>query len=318
MNTRPTYTSLEPREMAPFTPNLRRVAQEVANGRRRWGYWDGPKPDILPAHFDAADHVDPTAVAAITRAFTLAKTSHDDWRSYKREGRFDFRQAARASRGNTDVFKRRAGQSTTRIRCTVLIDASGSMRFTDTGRIPNVKEPGKNIKVTAAMAAAVFGVTIAKALGKVPTVDLDVWQHTALKGRMFLKYRWTKGTPVAVFNESVDAPARGYGENADGHALFALTEKMLRDLKRGERGLIMVVSDGLPSSYSTDGTSQAGQALIDAVAHARKRGIEVIAVAINGSDQTVYYGDGMIPFTNDWTALGSALAKRIGAALARR
>jgi hypothetical protein len=86
----------------------------------------------------------------------------------------------------------------------------------------------------------------------------------------------------------------------------------------------MVVSDGLPSQYSADATvvgptRNAGGALIDAVAYARKAGFEVIAVAIDGSDQSAYYGtNGVIRFDGDWNALGSALAKHIGNALASR
>ena len=58
-----------------------------------------------------------TAVAAIHRAFLLAKTSHNAWRSYKREGRFDLAGAPGASACEQDVFKRKTGVSTTRVRC---------------------------------------------------------------------------------------------------------------------------------------------------------------------------------------------------------
>ena len=135
---------------------------------------------------------------------------------------------------------------------------------------------------------------------------------------MVIKHRWAKGIPTGVFNEAIYNSANG-GGNADGHALYAITERMRREIKRGERGIILLVSDGLPSVYAPDGTSEAGQALIDAVAHARKNGIEVIAVAIDGSDQSVYYGEkNVVPFTGNWTSLGSALARHIGAVLAAK
>src|SRR4029078_11712202 len=106
---------------------------------------------------------------------------------------------------------------------------------------------------------------IAKALGRVPTIDLDVYQHSASFGHLYMKWRWHKGTPLGVFNEATQGI--GGGGNADGHALFAITTKMLKELKRDQKGIIMIVSDGMPSVYSDDGTSEAGQALIDAVAH---------------------------------------------------
>jgi hypothetical protein len=221
------------------------------------------------------------------------------------------------------VFKRKVGHSTTRVRVSVLIDDSGSMSGGSIAYISHPSDPKTKVGVSRKMAAAVFGATIAEALGRVPTVDLDVFQHAAGSGRMTIKWRWSKGTPVAVFNAAA-AERIGGGGNADGHALYAITTRMAREIKRDERGVIMVVSDGLPSQYSADATvvgptRNAGGALIDAVAYARKAGFEVIAVAIDGSDQSAYYGtNGVIRFDGDWNALGSALAKHIGNALASR
>jgi Mg-chelatase subunit ChlD len=303
VNKRPTYDDLSPRETGPFT-------KRQARYEKHWGR------SPLPSHFDAKALVIPTAVASIRKAFLLAKTSKDAWKTAQREGRPDVRQAPRIARGEQDIFKKKAGRSTSRVRVSVLIDASGSMSNTD-AYIQRPDDPTQTIAVERRLAAAVFGTTIATALGRIPTVELNVFQHAAYSGHMVIKYRWAKGTPVAVFNEAATRSI-GAGMNADGHALYAVTERMRRELKRGERGILMVVSDGLPSVYSSNGTSEAGQALIDAVAHARRHGITVIAVAIDGSDQSVYYGDGYVPFTGNWNALGSALARQVGSAMAVR
>jgi Mg-chelatase subunit ChlD len=330
VNTKPTYQTTAPVQIGPYT-SWNRHEQEFKRER-------SPMPDrvdVLPGAFDAPAHVSPQAVASIQKAFTLSKTSHNAWRSYKREGRFDPRRAAGASRLDQDVFMRKTGQSTTRVKCAVLIDGSGSMNDDDTARLPNPENPtGKRRHgVKASMAAAVFGCTIARALGSIPTVDLDVYQHSAgTAGDLYMKWRWHKGTPLGVFNEAVQM--RPGGGNADGHALFAIIEKMRREMKRGERGVIMVVSDGKPSVYSLDGdptatgnvgampayrSHYAATALTDAVKHGRKYGIEIIAVAVDGSDQSVFYGkDGVIPFLGDWGTLGRELAQHIGKALARR
>lgn len=307
MNTRPTHGALQPVEIAPFTRR-----QRLADKRET--QWNKNKVP-LPAAFDAKALVLPTAVAAMRKAFTQAKTSRDSWVTAKREGRIDFRRAPAASRGAQDIFKRKTGSSTTHVKVSVLIDASGSMSAHD-AQIAHPDAVGRKVSVQRRIAASVFGATIAEALGRVPTVHLDVFQHSAGGGRMIIKWRWSRGTPVAVFNEAVYGI--GGGGNADGHALYAITTKMQREIKRGERGVILVVSDGLPSVYGHGGNSEAGQALVDAVAFARKQGYTVLAVAIDGSDQSAYYGDGVIPFTGDWNALGSALAKHIGKALAHR
>jgi Mg-chelatase subunit ChlD len=308
MNARPTYKSIEPRHVQGFN---------------RYGYYRyGRTPSTAPGDFNAEQHVSAPAVAAIHRAFILAKTSHNAWRSYKREGRVDPRRAAAGMRGEVDIFQRKMGRSTSKVKVSVLLDASGSMRDDGTARVINPLTPtdrtvrGK-VTTTAAVAAAVFGATIAKALGRVPTVDLDVYQHSASFDQLIIKWRWHKGTPLAVFNESIEGI--GGGGNADGHALYAIGKKMLKELKRDQKGIIMVVSDGMPSVYAKDGKSEAGQALIDAAAFCRRNGIEVIAVAIAGEDQSVYYGkDNVIPFNGEWGVLGTTLAQHIGKALARR
>lgn len=309
MNARPTYKRTEPITVGPFNSYDRQRAM------RRATY--DPSVDVLPATFNAPDHVSPQAVASIHKAFTQSKVSHDNWRSYKREGRLDPRRAAAGSRREMDIFQRKMGKSTTRVKVSVLIDASGSMRYSNTASLMNPNSPTGRRKfgVTSSIAAAVFGATIARALGRIPTVDLDVFEHSAGVNNLILKWRWHRGTPLGVFNET--PYGIGGGGNADGHALYAITTRLLKTLKRGERGLIMLVSDGMPSQYSADGKGQAGQALIDAVAFARKNGIEVIAVAVDGSDQSVYYGkDGVVPFTGDWSEMGKALAVHVGKALA--
>jgi cobalamin biosynthesis protein CobT len=282
-----------------------------------------PNQPVMPSAFDVRTLVSQQAVVAIRTAFTQAKTSHRAWKSIQREGRFDVRQAPRIHNGAQDVFKRKVGRSTTHVKVSILIDASGSMRGFGSAAIPHPDAPKRRIQVSRAAAAALFGATIATALGRVPTIDIDIFQHAA-GSMLHLKYRWAKGTPVAVFNGAA-TQSIGPSGNADGHALFAITERMKREIKRDEKGIILVVSDGLPSQYASQNVTaspqerSAGQALIDAVAHARRAGFEVIAVAIDGSDQSVYYGEkGVVPFDGDWTALGKALGQHVGAALAVR
>jgi hypothetical protein len=313
MKAKPTYdpTKVIPHETGTFSKRNNRFQKK----RHEWNP-TAYEPEA-PKMWDAPSFVMPTAVAAIRKAFLQAKTSHEAWKPYRRDGRFDPRQAPRAARMDLDVFKKRAGASTTKVKVAVLIDSSGSMHGSGTGTIQNPLHPEHTVRTTAATAAAVFGATIAKAIGSIPTVDLDVYQHAAGYGRMFIKWRWQRGTPLGAFNEAIYGI--GGGGNADGHALYAVTEHMRRTIRRGERGVILMVSDGLPSQYAPGGTGDAGQALIDAVAHARKQGFDVLAVAIDGSDQSVYYGaEHVVPFDGNWTGLGSALARHIGAALATK
>lgn len=318
MNTKPTFDSITPREIGVFSPYQHRRAVIAHNDYERMHGRAMPPSmrkhmPLVPPMFDAPALVNTTAVAAIRKAFMLARTSKRNWQTHRRYGSLDTRAMTRAARCDQDVFRFKSGQSTTMMRVAVVLDASGSMGGQDAA----ITIPGSGDKVTVdrRTAAAMFGATIAQALGSVPTIMLDVWQHAASHGHVVLKWRWHRGTPLGVFNEAAQRHI-GAGGNADGHALMAIAQRMKRELKRDERGLILMVSDGLPSDYAPGGTSNAGQALIDAVREARAMGIDVIAVAIDGSDQSNYYGDGMIPFDGDWMALGRTLADKIGAALA--
>jgi hypothetical protein len=297
--TKPRYEAYD------LQPDASRTMNHRARRVRPW----------TPTTFDVLRLVQPTAVATIRKAFMQSNVSRDDWASLKRYGRLDARAGVRAAQGSRDIFRNRGAQSTTKVRCTILVDGSGSMHGGG-GMIP-VDAAGHKVPVERAEAAAVFGATVAQALGKVPTVNVEVWQHDGGSGSINLKWRWAKGTPVAVFNGAARWRG-GYGGNADGHALMAIGERALKQARPGEKVMVMVVSDGQPSTYSRDGRSEAGQALIDAVRTLRSRGVIVLGVAIDGSDQKVYYGDGLVTFEGNWVALGRTLAKQIGATLAGR
>ena len=132
-------------------------------------------------------------------------------------------------------------------------------------------------------------------------------RHGAASGRDGREWRWTKGTPTA----STTTPSTTWvdDDNADGHALYAVTSSTPHDVERGEHGMIIVRVQRPPSPVQPRQWRWPEQALIDAVAHARKAGFDVIAVAIDGSDQSTYYGaEHVVPFAVDRTRLGSSTA----------
>ena len=302
---KPTFNSLAPTSVAGFSP-----------------YRYGTSRGNTDRAFDAREHVSPQAVASIHKAFVESKTSRRNWKGQQREGRLDVRTALRAQPGDFGVFKRKVGHSVTRVHCAVLLDDSGSMGGTDI-KVPDPLNPRRHVATSRRVGTAIFGATIATALGRIPTVDLNVYQHGWGYGNgkpvLQIKWRWSKGTPVAVFNEAAVRGTPG-GGNGDGHAIHAITEVLTKKVKRYEKGVLLVVSDGQPADHPI--TSRlADQALIDAVAEARRAGLIVFGVAFGGSTQREfeqYYGkDWVLPFTGDWTALGKELAHRLGKELAK-
>lgn len=218
---------------------------------------------IDPGVGDIAGFVDPTAVAAIRKAFTLSNQSRDNWAGGQRYGRLDRTAGARIAAGNLDVYRRRADHSSTKVRLAIVLDASVSMHAAMDVPDPRkayLMAPYHMTRVRRCTAAAIFASTMIKALGHVPTVRMDVYQHAAGLGDgadqrhpvVSIKHRWSPGTPVAVMNGAAKwgpDDSRGSGGNADGHALMAIGERLVRETQPGERPVVMVVSDGLPSVH---------------------------------------------------------------------
>jgi cobalamin biosynthesis protein CobT len=182
----------------------------------------------------------------------------------------------------------------------VLVDASGSMLGDRACRAQD-------------MAA-----TLVAAFQRIPTINLSVWQHNAMDGVKI--YRVAERGITPKLNTMLTNIDDG---NADGFALEYIGNYLLGKAKRDEKNLVIVISDGLPSVRGV-GYTQAGYNLLDhsrIVADTlRKKGVEVMSVAIAGDDTAhkEMYGEGnVVPFRNDWGELSRSFAAVFGKVLAK-
>lgn len=196
--------------------------------------------------------VDMATVASIQTVFQRSKLSRAGWTSRLLEGRLDGRQAWRSdAKGAVDIFKDRKAQTTTKVNVHLLVDDSGSMNEPAAGgQRPGYGQPRV---ATRADKAQDTTATLAMAFRRVPTVRLNVWQHSAGgNGEMFIRRVYGGGMDKIETMSGGATP--GYG-NADGFALQWVGERALREARPDERTIIIVVSDGLPSVHGVNATN---------------------------------------------------------------
>lgn len=245
-------------------------------------------------------------VAAIQTTFARSRLSRQGWQSGLLEGRVDARRVwSSDAKGAVDIFRERHAPTVTKVNLFVIIDSSGSMNGT---------------KITRAQDLAG---TLAKAFERIPSVRLQVWQHNALgdgKVRLFRVY--ARGA-----NKLRSMLQNVGGGNADGFALQAIGDLALRDQRPGEKTIVWMISDGLPSVRGQGDTyAQPIENHSTIVSETlRSKGVMVIATAIEGFNQAfvqMYGPQWIMEFKEGdpkaWITLSQSIATVVGRALAPR
>lgn len=223
--------------------------------------------------------VDPVTVASIQTVFARSALSHQGWRYNLPEGRLASRDIWKNdATGTTDIFRERRAPSPTKVNVWLLVDASGSM-----------KEADKDVNAQDVTA------TLIAAFARIPTVRLHVYQHNA-DADVYI-YRVFDGGINAV-TKMLERNGRA---NADGFALEAIGNKALRDVRKGERTLVIVLSDGMPSVHGRDASNRDLPAHSATIAtRLRLRGAKVMSVSIDSKYDKVHaqmYGaENVVPF----------------------
>jgi len=251
--------------------------------------------------------VNAAVVASIQTVFNRSRLSRAGWQSRLPEGRIDGRQVWRTdANGATDIFRERHAQTVTKVNLWVVIDSSGSMN-------------GDKIKRAQDMAG-----TLVAAFQRTAQVRLQVWQHNALgdgKVRLYRAYAPGRNNLKGMLRNTG-------GGNADGFALQAIGDMALRAQRSGERTIVWMISDGMPSVPGS------GARNFDLPNHStivaeglRHRGATVIATAIEGFNQDFVqmYGPlwimefkANLPLTEAWINLGQQIGTTVGRALSKR
>jgi len=240
-------------------------------------------------------YVNGATVAAIQTTFNRARLSHQGWEARQPQGRIDPRRVWRnTARGDVDIFRERRNPSPTKLDVHLMVDASGSMYGPRSCRAQD-------------MAA-----TLIEAFARISTVRVHVWQHNASGGVANIYRCYAPGSSAKGMNEMLNNIGGG---NADGFALEAIGAKVVSDLRPDTLGLIIVISDGLPSVNGVGATGDIKDHSVLVTQNLKRKGVEVLGVAIAG-DQRAHeymYGAGhSVSFSGDWAALSREFAAIFG------
>lgn len=256
------------------------------------------------ARWDERDpNINGAIVAAVQTTFARSRLSRTGWQSRLLEGRVDARQVWRTdAKGAVDIFRERNAPTVTKVNLFIIVDSSGSMNGTKIQRAQDLCG------------------TLAKAFERIPSVRVQVWQHNALgDGKVNLYRVYARGA-----NKLTTMLRNVGGGNADGFALQAIGDLAMRDTRPGERTIVWMISDGLPSVHGNGATNRdiANHSTITAEA-LRAKGCMVIATAIEGFNQDfvqMYGPQWIMEFKEGdpkaWTVLSQQVATVVGRALA--
>ncbi len=235
----------------------------------------------------------PNAHSALAAVIVSSRTQNHAPEPFARNGRLNRSRLSRVATGETRVFVKNTAASPQKIRVHILIDASGSM-----GSGPNSNRAK----------AAQVGRDLAGALDKLPWATGRIYGFADTFEDNFVTRIWQTGQKRDAIDNFLYAPSGG---TPLGYCMAYVCDDLLEEQKSGEKGVLIVVSDGEPS-YSA-GT----QHVKNVTEYYRKRGIRVVSVAIEPLDkaQRAMFGNDYVTYTPNMTLFAKNLAKVIGSSL---
>ncbi len=233
------------------------------------------------------------AGAAIAAAISAARRGRQAPERGCRSGRLDRGRLARVVQGNQRVFIKDQAASPQRVRAYILLDASASMSGTKTR---NTGQLARDLAV---------------AFDSISWLDAKVYAHTTDGVGPYVTPLWAKGEDRALVEGYFSIPQSG---NWDGYAIAFVADDLIEDTKRGEKQLLVVISDGEP--YGPPDYREGFSHTKTTVEFYRQRGVRVVSVSIDGAlgaeKQRQLYGDDVVEYDPNPAALARNLARVIG------
>lgn len=243
------------------------------------------------------DKVKRSGVAAryVKEAFLRARISHKGVTRYQKRGHLDSHALHRVPGGDIRCFERRTAPSPQNALIFMLIDCSGSM--------------GESVADAASVAWA-----FAEASQHMNNLRLQVWAWTdnIVKDRPGpgAARFWSDGEPLVRLKDLADV---NQGGTPDGPTMRWARKQILKELRAGEKGIILMLSDG--AGYVST--------MINEVTEARSNGLDVKGIAIGSSmrerDLKQIYGPlGYVTWQGSIEATAKPMAKLITRSIAKR
>lgn len=251
---------------------------------------------------------DPNATRQLAAVMSSARKGPGAPEYAQRNGRIDRRRVGRLAYGEGRVFSRPDAAAPRRVLAHILIDASGSMVSGENK--PNVEvaaQVGRNLANAIESLPWARGVMAAHTTARIYSVETGAYEHN---GPVYVPL-WKSGEPTEYVDDVLTIDHAG---NEDGFAVGFACEDILSDLKRDEKGLLIVLSDGAPAYGGGEDHVR------EVVDFYRKKGIRIVSVAI-GTDygieaqHSMYGSSDVVEYNDNVSAFAQSLARVIGSSI---
>lgn len=255
------------------------------------------------------DHV---AAKALADAITTSRQGIGAPEQGMYAGRLDTRRLARLAVKQTNVFTRPVGARPNRVRVTILIDASISMKKpTRITKDAFGFETVDRNSPTRYQVAAQVARDLANATDLLDWVTCDMLAFTTGvseargSGAAVVFPIWETGEATTEVDTLGEVPMM-YTE--EGYALAMAHDEMRERLQGDEQGLVIIISDGAPGE---------GQHVTSVVREMADDNIPVVSIAVvKSAHQPMMYGaDNVVDYNGSTVAMGYDMAKVIGGVL---
>lgn len=243
----------------------------------------------------------PDAEQALKSAIVTSRRSPGAALREQRSGRIDRRRLSRVALADNRVFVAKRAPRPMRVRVTILVDASSSMRG-----LPSYTEEARRVGLQTIAIAAQTCRDLAGATEMLDWVTASAMAFTTGQGGVIMAPLWQSGKPTEDIEKRLNRLHMGGTE--EGYALASAGDDLRETRKPGEQALIIILSDGGPSEPAHV------KWVVDRLAD---DDIPVVSVALTDSaEQPLMYGkSNVIKYTNNPRKLARDMAKVIGRVL---
>lgn len=211
---------------------------------------------------------------------------------FQRTGRIDRTRLSRVAVADPHVFTRNVAPSPQRVRAYILVDCSGSMSG----------PKGKRAAQTAR--------DLANAIDQIDWASGAIYGHTTDSFGVYVARVWNSGENRKFVDDIYSLPK---ADNHDGYAVAYVCDDILEEKTREERGVVMVISDGLPTHYNGYEHTK------EVVDFYRRQGLRVMGISIDaaasGTRFASLYGGDVIDYDPNTAVFARNMARVIGSSI---
>lgn len=241
------------------------------------------------------------AEQALSAAIVTGRRSPGAPLREQQSGRIDRRRLSRVALADNRVFTAKRGQRPSKVRVTILVDASSSMRG-----LPSYTPEAMEVGLSTINIAAQTCRDLAGATDQLDWVTANAVAFTTGGAGVLMGPLWKTGEDHEQIEKRLNVIRMGGTE--EGYALAMAADDLKEALQPGEQALVIILSDGGPSEPAH---------VKWVVERMAEDNIPVVSVALTQSaEQPLMYGkDNVVTYNNNPRALAKAMARVIGRVL---